>query len=110
MRLLILALLALHLYAQDKPKPNWLYRTSIASAVAAQTADIASSWNRGEANPLYGQKFTAKDAVLKGAIAAGNLGVQSLILRKWPHAKKAAAVLNFVCAGAVTVVAIRNTR
>jgi len=108
MRIFAFLLLTLSLSAQDKPKPDWIYRSSVAAMIGAQTADIASSWNRAEANPIYGQRFTARDVALKSGIAAGTLTVQALILRKWPQAKRAASIINFACSGVVVYVAARN--
>ena len=102
MRLLLMFSLCLPLAAAD------LWTASVAAYGGAQVADIASSLGKLERNPVFGQRFTARDAALKGGIAAGNITVQVLILRKWPSAKRAAAVVNFVAAGVVTVVAVRN--
>ena len=95
--------------AQDRP----LYWSSVAAVTAAQTLDMHSSWGKYEANPLLRSpdgRFGVRGVAVKSSIAVGSLGVQTLILRKWPKARKAAVVINFAAAGAISVVAVRNYR
>ena len=94
------------MFCSVRPLAADLWTASVAAYGGAQVADIASS-RKLERNPAS-VSDDARDAALKGGIAAGNITVQVLILRKWPSAKRAAAVVNFVAAGVVTVVAVRN--
>ena len=97
----------LPLAAQDRP----LYWSSVAAVTAANVADVHSSLGKYEANPLLRSadgRFGAHGVAIKSFIAAGNIGVQALILRRWPKARKAAAIANFVAAGALVAVAARN--
>lgn len=90
-----------------------IYYSSVASLTAAHVADVYSSWGRLEVNPLLRSadgRFGTGGAVVKSSLLAGNLTVQTLILRKWPKARRAAAILNFALAGTVGVVAARNHR
>ena len=94
---------------QDRP----LYWSSVATLTAAHVADMHSSWGKYEANPLLRSadgRFGMKGVAVKSSIAAGNLTVQTLLLRKWPKARKAAAITNFVVAGVVIGIAVRNYR
>ena len=109
MRLLLIIVLCPPLIVQDRP----LYWSSMAAVTAAQTLDMHSSWSKYEANPLLRSadgRFGLRGVAVKSGIAVGNLTVQTLILRKWPKARKAAAIINFAAAGAVGVIAVRNYR
>ena len=99
----------LPLAAQDRP----LYWASVAAVTAANVADVHSSLGKLEANPLLRSadgRFGSRGVTIKSGIAAGNIGVQALILRRWPKARKAAAIANFIAAGALVAVAARNYR
>jgi len=92
---------------QDRP----LYWASVAVLTAANVADVHSSWGKFEVNPLLRSadgRFGVRGAVVKSGISAGTLTVQALVLRRWPHARKAASIANFVAAGVVCWVAVRN--
>lgn len=94
---------------QNRP----LYWSSVAALTAAHVADTHSSWGKYEANPLLRSsdgRFGLRGAAVKSGIAAGNLTVQTLILRKWPKARKAAAIINFAAAGVIVGIAARNYR
>ena len=89
------------------------YVVSVAALTAAHVADTHSSWGREELHPLLRSadgRFGVKGLAVKSSLVAGHLTVQTLILRKWPQARRAAAVLNFALAGIVGVIAVRNYR
>ena len=90
-----------------------LYPASVTTFAAAQVLDVHSAWRKYEANPLLRSpdgRFGVRGVTIKSGIAAGNLTVQTLILRKWPKARKAAAVIYFAAAGMIVGVAARNYR
>lgn len=100
--------------AQEMPRWNKVWMASSATLMAAQVADIASSYgNVGrEANPVFGDTFTAKDAALKLGITGGFVVAQYFVIRRFPKSKaaKVFSVVNFGAAGATGVVAARNWR
>ena len=109
MRFLLIIVLCLPLMAQDRS----LYLSSVATLTAAHAVDMHSAWGKYEANPLLRSadgRFGPRGAVIKSGIMAGNLTVQTLLLRKWPKARKAATIINFAAAGAIGVIAVRNYR
>ncbi len=107
MRLAILLLVVSTLYAQPHDR---LYRPSVAVAIGAQGADIASSWGGIEANPMLGrgQRFGWRMATVKAGVVGAGLLVQWIAVRRYPRHKRVAAIVNFGFAGATTVVATRN--
>src|SRR3989304_2000662 len=88
-----------------------LYPVSVGTLIAAHTADIHSSWGKLEVNPLLRSidgRFRIKGVAIKSGIVMGNLTGQTLILRRWPKARKIATLVNFISVGVVGGVAIRN--
>ena len=107
MRLLLILAFCLPLVAQDRP----FYWPSVAAVTVAHGLDVHSSWGKHEANPLLQSadgRFGTRGAAVKSGIVAGSLTVQMLLLRKWPKARKAAAVANFAAAGVIVGVTVRN--
>lgn len=89
-----------------------LYRTSIAVAIGAQGADIASSWGGVEANPVLGRgrRYGWQATSIKLGVVGAGLLIQRFVLRRHPQHKRAAAITNFALAGATAGVAVRNVR
>ena len=85
-----------------------LYPMSASAWVACGGADLTASYRRVELNPLLGQQFGARAALLKTGIVAGNLLVQRLFLKRHPAARPATAIANFLGAGVTCGVAARN--
>jgi len=88
-----------------------LYPISVATLTAAHGADVHSAWGKIEANPLLRSpdgRFGVRGAAVKSGLVAGHLTVQTLILRRWPKARKAATIVNFAAVGVVAVIAVRN--
>ncbi len=83
MRLATLLLVASTLYAQPHDR---LYRTSVAVAIGAQGADIASSWGGIEANPrlMAGRRFGWQAASIKIGVVGTGLLIQRYVLRRHP--------------------------
>lgn len=106
-QLILLALLAFPCMAAD-----W-WKVSAVTYAGAMTADAASSWNKREMNPLLQDRsgrFNARGVSIKAGITVGVLVGEWLILRKWPKFRKTVIVTNFGLSGAMTGVAIYNTK
>ena len=105
-KILLLLILASAVQAQS------LYRISVASAIAASAADLATSMQPGriELNPLLATdgRLQAKGAAVKSALTAVML-VASWQLYRHGH-RRAATILNFTGAGAWGAVAAQNIR
>ena len=93
------------------PPGRVLYRWSIAAAIAANAADVASSWSQQEANPLVaggGAQFGATSIAIKSGFVATSLLIQHIALRHRPDLYKKLAWLNFGTAGVLGGVARYN--
>jgi hypothetical protein len=103
-----------------RPPISLTWKLSIASLVAANTADILTSrslQNRGighETNDLLcderGRFSTGKTVAVKGGIAAGAALIEAVVIRKWPKTARFLAVLNFAQAGVAGGSAVSNWR
>jgi hypothetical protein len=98
----------------EKPGPpgRALYRWSIAAALAANVADIASSWSQQEANPVVaggGTQFGVTSIAIKSGFVATSLVIQHIALRHRPDLYKKLAWLNFGTAGVLGGVAKCNS-
>jgi hypothetical protein len=90
-----------------------LYSISVAALIGANAADLASSWGRPELNPLLtpgstGGRFGWQSATIKLGLAGGSLLFQRYVLRRRPELQRGFAISNFVAAGAMSAVAVRN--
>lgn len=99
--------------ASSSPAQTKTYGASVAALIGANAADLASSWGRPELNPLLspgssGGRFGWQAATIKLGLAAGSLVIQRVILRRRPDLHRTFAVSNFIAAGAMGGVAIRN--
>src|SRR6266446_1077520 len=66
------------------PPGRTLYRWSLATLLAANVADVASSWSQQEANPLVsggGAQFGVTSVAIKTGFVATSLLVQHIALR-----------------------------
>lgn len=93
------------------PPGRTLYRWSIAAAMAANVADVASSWSQQEANPVVaggGSQFGATSIAIKSGFVATSLVIQHIALRHRPDLYKKLAWLNFGTAGVLGGVAKYN--
>jgi len=90
-----------------------LYRWSIAAVVAANAADVATSWSQQEANPVIargGAEFGATSMAIKTGFVAASLVIQHVALRHRPDLYRKLAWLNFGTAGVLGGVANYNMR
>jgi len=97
---------------RDQPGRT-LYRWSIAAVVAANAADVASSWSQQEANPVIaggGAQFGATSMAIKTGFVAASLVIQHVALRHRPDLYKKLSWLNFGTAGVLGGVANYNMR
>ncbi|MBA4182105.1 MAG: hypothetical protein C0506_16080 [Anaerolinea sp.] len=90
-----------------------LYSISVAALIGANAADLASSWGRPELNPLLtpgssGGRFGWQAATIKLGLAGGSLLFQRYVLRRRPELQRGFAISNFIAAGAMSAVAVRN--
>jgi hypothetical protein len=93
------------------PPGRTLYRWSIAAALAANAADVASSWSQQEANPVVaggGSQFGVTSVAIKSGFVATSLVIQHIALRHRPDLYKRLAWLNFGTAGVLGGVAGHN--
>jgi hypothetical protein len=90
------------LHAGENHRHLWL--ASVATLVAAEGMDVASSRGGVEANPI----------MKHGGVAIKVSAVGAVVLIEWlatrHHPSKVPAIVNFAGAGALTGVAVRNWR
>lgn len=109
-RLLFLILLTASIsYGQTMPRFN-LWQVSTASLITTQILDVQSSWQQPEANPIFGDTFTGRDAALKLSLIGVILLTQRYIMHKYPKSKAAGifSAVNFSLAGVGVAVVARN--
>lgn len=92
---------------------NWpkKWAISLAPLVASQALDAASSYGLRELNPMLAQpdgRFGMKAAGVKFGVVGGLIGVEYLLVRKYPRSAKFFTVINWTTAGATTGLAIHN--
>lgn len=110
--LILIGLIGFAQLAHCQSPGDRLYRTSVAVAIGAQGADIASSWGGIESNPVLGrgQRYGWQATGIKLGVVTGCLIAQRWAIRRNPKAKVPAALVNFGMAGATAGVAARNWR
>ncbi len=100
-------------HAAEKPA-RWhaVWRISQALLIGANTADIASSWGKYEANPLLrtGQRFGYGAMAIKLGVLAGSLTAQHFVVRKSPRQVPFLTSANLAGTAVLSVVAARNMR
>lgn len=97
----------------ERPTHQTLYVSSVASLVGANALDLASSWGRPELNPFLtpgsnGGRFGWQSATIKLGLTATTLLFQRHVLRRRPELRRPFAVSNFIAAGAMSGIAVRN--
>lgn len=92
-----------------------LWSVSVATVVAANAADAATSLGRAESNPIlrnaHGGLNVQRAAMIKASGTGGMLLLQYILLKRMRGSRlaKPAAVINFAAAAAVGAVAYRNS-
>ena len=87
-----------------------VWRVSQALLAGADTADVASSWGKNEANPLVraGQRFSYGSLAIKLGAVSGCLAAQHYIARKAPEQIPFFATANLAAAAVLGGVAAHN--
>lgn len=96
---------------QKSPAGRELYRWSIAAAIGANVADVASSWRQPEANSVLAGRsgqFGATSVALKSGFVGTSLLLQHVILRHRPDLYKRMAWMNFATTGVLGATAAHN--
>ena len=96
---------------RSTPAGRDFYRWSIAAAIGANIADVASSWHQTEANPVLGgrtSQFGVGSVAIKSGFVGTSLLIQHVALRHRPDLYKRMAWLNFATSGALGAVAAHN--
>jgi hypothetical protein len=97
-------------FSRQDAKPQSL-AISWAAVAAANAADAATSWGRGELNPALGYgRFGARQAAIKGGVTAGAILLEYVLVRKYPRSARVFRILNFADAGVTGLVAAENVR
>lgn len=93
-------------------RPDWnRWHWSVIAFAAATSADLHSSRDLYELNPVLGRgSFGARQATVKVSLAAGLIGAEYLVIRRWPRTERAWRWVNWIAAGTTTAVAVRNYR
>ena len=99
-----------------EPEPiSTHWKISAVALSAGAALDVASSWQRPEANPVYrggNGRFGSKGIAIKAVIIGGNLALQYVVLKRtnWKPARKICIAVNWIAAGTQAGVAVRNWR
>lgn len=97
----------------EVPRYETVYMMSLVSLTGAAAADMSTSWGRVELNPVLTPgstqgRFGWQAAAIKLGVTATSLLIQRRMIRHRPELKKTFAVTNFITAGAMSAVAVRN--
>src|SRR5579863_6633468 len=92
---------------------NWKkkWAISLAPLAGSQALDAASSYGLRELNPVLAQpdgRFGMKAVGIKFGVVGGLIGVEYLLVRKYPRSAKFFTVINWTTAEATTGLAIHN--
>lgn len=104
---LVVMLISIQLRAAD------VFTFSQLALAGAQSADIASSLGKHEGNPLLrggNGTFSGPGISIKAAAVSGLWVFERLSTKKSPRTRRVLTVVNYVAAGALTVLAARNFR
>ena len=87
------------------------WKISLAPLAASQTLDAASSYGRRELNPFIASSngaFGMKATTLKVGVSGALVGVEYLLIRKYPRSARVLAKLNWSGAALSTSLAVHN--
>jgi hypothetical protein len=98
---------------RERAHGNWQkkWAISLAPLAGSQALDAASSYGLRELNPVLAQpdgRFGMKAVGIKFGVVGGLIGVEYLLVRKYPRSAKFFTVINWTTAGATTGLAIHN--
>ena len=100
---------AAHRAADQTAISRWKF--SLAPVFASQALDVASSYGMREVNPMLAGsdgRFGAKGAGIKLGATAGLLGVEYLIVRKYPRSARVFTKVNWSVSIVTTGFAAHN--
>ncbi len=112
---ILVVVLSSPLLAQDsrQPQSKRMWLLSAVALVAANVLDARSSMGRQELNPLLrnsrGEFAAGRGIAVKSAAIGGALAVQAIAMRRRPELRRTSSIVNFVSAGAVATIAVRNS-
>ncbi|MEQ1946434.1 MAG: hypothetical protein ABL995_04560 [Bryobacteraceae bacterium] len=89
------------------------WAVSLAPLTASQALDASSSYGMRELNPLLASAnggFGMKATSIKFGAVAGLMGVEYLLVKKYPRSAKFFTIVNWTTAGATTGLAVHNYR
>ncbi len=92
---------------------NRRWKISLAPMLASQALDAASSYGLRERNSLLAGsdgRFGMQAVAIKFGVTAGILGLEYLVVRKFPRSAKLFTIVNWTAAGATTGLAVHNYR
>jgi hypothetical protein len=95
--------------AQQASYRTW--KISLAPVVASQALDVASSYGMRELNPVLAGpdgRFGARGAGIKLSATAGLLGIEYLIVRKYPRSASVFSKINWSASAMTTGFAAHN--
>ena len=87
------------------------WKISLAPLVASQALDASSSYGMRELNPLLASAnggFEMKGAMIKLSFTGAAVGMEYLIVRKYPRTARIISKLNWTCGIVTTGFAIHN--
>ena len=87
------------------------WKFSLAPLIASHSLDVASSWNMRELNPLLADQrggFGMKAAGIKFGAVGAFVGVQYLLVRKYPKTARVFSKMNWATAAVTTGFAVHN--
>jgi hypothetical protein len=124
MRLLVLLISVVAVRAADLPDAAFpsahqsveqsalrAWKISLAPLIASQALDAASSYGMRELNPLLASSnggFEMKAASIKLGVTAALVGVEYLIVRKYPRSTRVISKLNWTTGIVTTGFAVHN--
>jgi hypothetical protein len=110
--LLLFCLVLLLPASAQEHRSRWhaVWRVSQLLLIGANTADIASSWGKSEANPLLrtGQRFGYGSMAIKLGVLTGSLTAQHFMARKSPRQIPFFTSANLAGTAVLSAVAARN--
>ncbi len=87
------------------------WKRSLLPLVATQGLDVVSSYGMRELNPMLAGpdgRFGAKAAAIKAGTTAAVVGVEYLIVKKWPGAARMFSKLNWGSSALTGAIAAHN--
>lgn len=87
------------------------WKISLAPVVASQALDVASSYGMRELNPMLAGadgRFGPRAAGIKLGATAGLLGIEYLLVRKFPGSARVLSKINWSASALTTGLAVHN--